>query len=546
MLLVFFTVAVANVVPVHAAQYNFSGYGSYEPRLPTGIGLVDEDDVVISNASDIYSFDPSLGSQNHILAGGANIADVAFIEGSVLNSAYDHVAIVTTTGSVILTLYSYDVCPSGCAQTWANLLSKNPVTDTYIVGTVDNTLGTITNANIKVSPDGDIWVNTNSQIIRYDAGNNFAKQTYTVSLGLMADRIVNFNLLANEFRTFSTCWAGACGGNTRINTYNYTYVGANIAGTIVYDHINNGALNPTGIINSNSQHIYFSISNNLVDVRRWDVSTSITVDSSLYYAVTDFELQGSSLLILNNLNVTTIASESYYNPGWASNSLLDYLAKNVESVYDNYYQNQEFDILTYVRITNAEFENVDQNYVYYIDLLDPKNAKVGQYPFYLSFNYDNQLICVITLSCDWGYQGTIQFSPISNWTNGTYTVQLIEKNISSSTIAVLDSDTFQVYLGNVSGSLPGQEDISQSPTVKIIDGWTAMFNLGTNSVSKFLFAVIWIVAVTLTGYWATKNGFAGIAAGFVPFAFFTYIGYVPYWFIVVFVIVLAGALRIFR
>lgn len=123
-------------------------------------------------------------------------------------------------------------------------------------------------------------------------------------------------------------------------------------------------------------------------------------------------------------------------------------------------------------------------------------------------------------------------------TIGVYVISIIDP---SGNLQALNSITIKnCVASNVSVS---PEQASSDSALTTIDSWTAMFGLGINAISKFLFGLCITVIFMLTGYIATKfQLFGGMIFGLLPYCFFVFIEYFPLWTVVV--IILTVALKV--
>jgi hypothetical protein len=179
--------------------------------------------------------------------------------------------------------------------------------------------------------------------------------------------------------------------------------------------------------------------------------------------------------------------------------------------------------------------NTQNNYRWKMQLNDPNGAQVA---FHLSGT------CIEDgFSCSMNETLSIS-QPTTNWTSGTYTAYLKEYNIDTYTESTLATDTTTVLnrSGNNSGVAITESPLSGTgPTaLSIIDNLTGLLGFGINPISKFIFAMILIIAFMFFGYIATKyDTMGGIIAASLPFCFFVFISYIPLWTIVIVVLIIA-------
>ena len=247
---------------------------------------------------------------------------------------------------------------------------------------------------------------------------------------------------------------------------------------------------------------------------------------------------------------------------------LTYSLAFVNSVYPTYYNNSIFSIDFQVAYTANASQTT--TYSHRIDLYAPDGGVVGTYPLtrvcedigvldwllYPTKQY-NCIAVTHTININdfiANPQGAlagatnIQFSSISLWNNGSYTVKLME--VPSN--AILATNTFAVL--NLSGQLtsgsnpPPSVTAGTAPkTISLIDGFVGMLGMGVNAVSKLLFALIVIALAMLAGFIATgREVFGGVIIGLIPYLFFTFIEYLPVWGVVILGIVVAIKIGFFR
>lgn len=226
---------------------------------------------------------------------------------------------------------------------------------------------------------------------------------------------------------------------------------------------------------------------------------------------------------------------------------ITYATKIIDTLYSNYYNNSDFQI--YYRINVNKLSNLGipdfEIYKYKVVLFDPNGIPVGDI-----IHFGPLLVCGF-LSC--AMNETLTYpAPSVGWQNGSWYANLYEYNTETFNTALLDTSTTwtvlnQTFNGTVQPPTPDINSGTGSQALAIIDGWTAMFGLGVNQVSKFLFAMFIIVVFMVIGLVLTKMSFTGaVVFGVMPYCFFIYITYLPMWTVVILGIVIAMKIGIFR
>jgi len=141
-------------------------------------------------------------------------------------------------------------------------------------------------------------------------------------------------------------------------------------------------------------------------------------------------------------------------------------------------------------------------------------------------------------------------------TEGTRYYQTSIQRVNINGVGFYEIDLLDAS-GNVKIHLPLQvnkaivttdlDRASEQSSLSIIDSWTAMFGLGVNSISKFLFGLVITIFFIVIGFILTRNNpFGGLIVGVIPYAFFTYIEYFPLWVVVVIFLVIAVRMGWFK
>lgn len=131
--------------------------------------------------------------------------------------------------------------------------------------------------------------------------------------------------------------------------------------------------------------------------------------------------------------------------------------------------------------------------------------------------------------------------------SGTYHVVIVRDGTNASDF--MDGTTIaESYATVVVPVVSGADNVPEESrgAREIVDGWVAMFNMGINDATRLLFAVMIIMIFTACGFVLTdKSSTGGIIFGFIPYAFFAFIAYIPIWITIVLVLIIVNKLRWF-
>ena len=283
---------------------------------------------------------------------------------------------------------------------------------------------------------------------------------------------------------------------------------------------------------------------------------------------------------LCNANKYVMATDTAIVFGGAFNSTLSYSNLTLKSRYDSYYNNSKFIIdfgIAYTALWNQTTQ-----YSHRIDLIDVNNVAISSYipiricdePSAIELLFPSTLFNCVAVDTNFDISdfiddpfvdltssekaSTISFSPTTAWTNGTYQVKLYEVNALSGTPSLLLTDSFIVInqsgigiipgTGTGTGQLPNEELLTGTnpEAIAVIDQFVYLLGMGLNTVSKMLFTLIVAVVLGIIALWLSKDGNIAALVMFAPFAFFTYIEYIPKWIFVIVIIMLAIISRVFR
>ena len=246
--------------------------------------------------------------------------------------------------------------------------------------------------------------------------------------------------------------------------------------------------------------------------------------------------------------------------GATATANINYNTKTIQSMYANYYNTSQ--LLISVNIdADSGFNLLGNNYAinaslnplsqwYYFDIINPDGVMMKQQAVgkcvdtWAPLNPTGR--CTIT--------GLYQFNAPSNgWQGGSWYAKLYESADGGHVALLTTSATWNVYGGNESLNATvisdGEEPItstSNQATISQIDGYVGLLGFGVNSVSKFLFALIFSVVLFVIGMYYGKSGMIGLALSSFPYVFFAYIGYIPKWVFIIYVILLIVISRVFR
>lgn len=262
----------------------------------------------------------------------------------------------------------------------------------------------------------------------------------------------------------------------------------------------------------------------------------------------------------------------YYVPYLTSNIIRSY-----STAYTGYVPSSEFvgtTELTYATrtITSLDLTYYNKSSIYLeynviIDSLDSANlaflSDFSDYRWSIALTDPNGVSQTIVQSPKCMYDGildsTCQISstmginaPPNGWLAGSWIAKLYEINIVTQNRALIaTSSAFTVLntsLENQSIAPPPFEPITSgtaATTISKIDEMLNFFGFGVNAVSKLLFSMV-IIAIFLIVGLIYGNGSIAMVLAFVPYAFFTFIEYIPKWIFIITIILLAIASKVFR
>ena len=230
-----------------------------------------------------------------------------------------------------------------------------------------------------------------------------------------------------------------------------------------------------------------------------------------------------------------------------------YNSKTISPSYSNYYNTSN--ILLNIKIdADSGYNLLGSNYLinlalyrWRVDIVDPNGVMVNQVSTstcvdsWAPLNPTGR--CLMT-------QAYRYSSPSAGWLPGTWTANLYE-TAAGGHVAYLASTTWNVYNGSTNGTgtisnpiEPITSDSNQA-TITLFDNYVGLLGFGINSVSKFLFSLLIIIILFVVGMWK-GSGNIGLALATIPYTFFTFIGYVPKWVFVVYIIMLVMIAKVFK
>jgi hypothetical protein len=227
-----------------------------------------------------------------------------------------------------------------------------------------------------------------------------------------------------------------------------------------------------------------------------------------------------------------------------------YTTKTIASRYTNYYNTSniivDYSIYMDTGLLSGQFYLLPLNYRWVINLVDPNGVTIN--------HYTTSPCTVDFFTCH--LNSSLQYSPPSSgWQLGSWIAQLYEVNtITGHTVLITNSNTFNVVnstnsTGTVQNPTTPINAGTGANTLAIIDGWTALFGLGINAISKFMFAVVLMVFFMVIGglLFYKQNALSGaVIMALVPYCFFLFIEYIPSWSMIVLGLVVAIKIGFFR
>jgi len=244
----------------------------------------------------------------------------------------------------------------------------------------------------------------------------------------------------------------------------------------------------------------------------------------------------------------TVSSGNGYIPGagvGATTGEIIYTSKTIESRDTSYYNHSaillDYNINMDTGITSGQFTLLPLNYNWVINLVDPNGVVVN--------HYQTGKCAVDFFTCH--IMGSLSYTaPSIGWWAGAWTAKLYEVNtITGHTTLITVSTPFTV-IGNSSDTIaPPTEPITSGTApdaIIAIDWWVTLLGLGLNVVSKMAFSLVLITLIGLVVLLVSKRGDVAALAMFAPYAFFTYINYIPKWIFIIVIIMLAIISRVFR
>lgn len=468
-----------------------------------------------------------------------------------------YTAITNTTGSitdaVVHNGYLYFI-DSGVLKKKKTRAFESPQscnsTDTTAGGCV-STIATLTGDSIRVY-NGVLYFTKGIVLHHLDSNDN---------------DIADYNIALlppgqTQFRSFAVTDNGSGG----IQTYAVAYDGANVdlavakaAGRVFINTPLSGG-NPiysTSYITSTYVYV-LAVSGGTSVESLYYISngTAVSVD----YATSDTLVQArrayvGGLSLIGLIAQSATSYETYNSIEVGTDSLpvvpseITYQTATIESLETTYYNKSDIFLQYNVVINSLNVNNLlldFSNYRWMVSMTDPNGVSqdIVQSP-------ECQFSSVLDTTCE--VSSTLgMHAPSNGWIQGTWTAKLYEINIvNPNRVLIATSQSFTVLnttVENQSVIPPAEEPItsgSAPSAISSIDQMVAWLGLGVNSVSKLLFAMIWVAAFGMIGLYKS-NGNVAMAASFVPYGFFTFIEYIPKWMFVIYIILLAIVSKAFR
>lgn len=317
--------------------------------------------------------------------------------------------------------------------------------------------------------------------------------------------------------------------------YNYTFVGLGCS-----------AYNPGGLCDTGTPVIKHNSTAGTTTVA---TGTGLTSTGGLgYYAGKIFISSWNDDLIRSYATTftgQTLASDFIGVPE------ITYTTKTITSLDSTYYNKSDIYLEYNIIINSLDVDNLGflsdfSDYRWSIALTDPNGVSqtIVQSPKCM---YDGILDSTCQISSTMGIT-----APPNGWLAGSWTAKLYEINIVTQNRALIaTSSAFTVLntsLENQSIAPPPFEPITSgtaATTISKIDDMLNFFGFGVNAVSKLLFSMVIIAIFLIVGLIYGKPDIAMVLA-FVPYAFFTFIEYIPKWIFIILIILLAIYSKVFR
>jgi hypothetical protein len=258
-------------------------------------------------------------------------------------------------------------------------------------------------------------------------------------------------------------------------------------------------------------------------------------------------------------NVLLYADNTYYNTysfletGSSNEQLVPpdiiYTTATIASKYGTYYNSSQvrvdYDVYIDTGLFSGQFWLLPLDYRWEIDLIDPEGVIID--------TTVSPACSVNFFTCSVNY--SLIYVPRPYWAPGAWSAKLYEKK-NSNTLRALIATSAPWTILNASQSANATKGVVPTTAISSgsgvtaltsIDGWTALFGLGVNAISKFLFAMVIIVIFMIIGCLLTRGELSGaVILGVLPYMFFTFIEYLPAWAIIILGIVVAIKIGFFR
>lgn len=409
---------------------------------------------------------------------------------------------------------------------------------------------------------GNLYVKESSSILKFPISSSYAQSNFFSFSGkttgpVFTDLVGMHVDSSGNIYALTTSSGGGC-ATYCLNYFAINPSGTQIGATLNLNNTDNGSQG--GLIvdtaNPTTNFTYAYKDGTGVQLRHRNSVNTDTISTSPLAGVSEVQdiYYDNGIIYLSSRSQNTIFAYTtsftgYVVPGsGATGSVeLTYTSTVIDTVYSTYYNNSNFEIFYKVNLDKLDNLAIPdfEIYKYKVVLYDPNGIQLDG-----AVHFGPVLVCGF-LSC--AMNETLTYVPPSTgWKNGSWYAKLYEYNTETYNTALLDTSSTwtvlnQSFNGSITPPTPSIDSGTGSQALAAIDGWTAMFGLGVNQVSKFLFAMFIIVVFMVIGLVLTKMSFTGaVVFGVLPYCFFIYITYLPMWTVVILGIVIAMKIGIFR
>jgi len=367
----------------------------------------------------------------------------------------------------------------------------------------------------------------------------------------------------------NTCSANLCAtlnvmssNSTINNSVIYTASSSQVApgGTLSYAYSTLFLTNTYLYVNA-AGHVTYSTFHGYLDTEKVFRLSNYSVASTDYYVSSvkhvsnAIALGGYSTIALYDYSTTVYDTFNFAESGIlvevTQPAQITYTTKTIESTQSTYYNRSNIKLNYNIVIDSDPFGDngliATDDYRWMVSMVDPNGVSKDVYqtpkcnlPF-LSFT------CSVSETLEFAW-------PDPGWLQGAWTAKLYEINtVTPNRALIATSSVFTVLntsLENQSVINPPTIPITSGTApqaINLIDGFVLWMGMGSNSVSKFLFAGIIIAICGTIGFMIKRgNGNVAMVFAFLPYAFFSMIDYIPKWVFIISIILFAIASRVFR